>query len=63
MIDPDITFQVNMLKQHVAEINEIMEYLHSKKVEVRIQYKFEENPEKKPMIAIWRCVGHDDYLQ
>lgn len=63
MIDPDIAFQVSLLKQKVSEINEIMEYLHSKKVEVRITYKFEENPEKKPIISIWRCVGHDDYLQ
>jgi len=62
MIDPKIVEKVDLLKQHVQEINSIMEELHNNKVEVRIQYKLEENPEKKPIISIWRCVGHDDYL-
>lgn len=54
---------VNQLKQKINEINNIMASLHENKIEVRLQYKFEENPEKKPVLSIWRCVGHDDYLQ
>lgn len=63
MKDPAIIELVESLKQKVSEINDIMAALHEQRVEVRLQYKLEENPEKKPTLSIWRCTGHDDYLQ
>lgn len=63
MKDPLVESKVVELKEKVDEINKIMLSLHANKIEVRLQYKFEENQEKIPTLSIWRCTGHDDYLQ
>jgi len=61
--DPVIEDLVNQLKDHVAEVNRLMEVLEDNNVEVRITYiESSKTKKQKQGISAWRITQHNDYL-
>jgi hypothetical protein len=65
-MDPDIKKDIDEIHSYVNSINQLMESLHARGVEVRIAYKDSANGGGKdcvPHIELWRAIEHRDYLK
>lgn len=64
MIDKEISLLTLELKSYIDHINSVMEKLHNKNCEVRIQYKDGgSGASKHPTLELWRLIEHNDYLK
>ena len=65
MIDSDIQLKIDLIKDHVSKINELMAMLEEKNVEIRIQFKDSTNSgsNTKPHLELWRATEHINYLK
>lgn len=62
MIDESIKVQINSIDEYVKRINEIMQALHDKNVEIKILYK-DALLNKPPVLELWKATEHIDYLK
>jgi len=64
MMDPNIKSQIEEVKSHINEINNIISVLYTKGVD--IQLRFDNNPNGKqgsiPSLELWRAIEKVDYL-
>jgi len=65
MIDTEILKKINIIKENVKIINDLMSDLHEKGVEIRIAYKDSSNgsPTGLPCLTLWRATEHVNYLE
>lgn len=62
MIDQEIKNKIDVIKQNVDAINQLMAELHEKNVEIRISY-VDASKDVAPGISLWRATEHRDYLE
>jgi hypothetical protein len=65
MIDAEIQESINIIKENIDIINNLMAEMHSKGVEIRIAYKDSSNGSSTglPRLDLWRATEHVDYLK
>ena len=64
MIDPEIKHSIDNIKMHIKEINNILEELHKKGVDVQLTFDNNMNGKTNayPSLELWRATEKVDYL-
>lgn len=64
MIDPEIKQSIDDIKMHIKEINNILEELHKKGVDVQLTFDNNMNGKTntRPSLELWRATEKVDYL-